>query len=257
LVAACRASDKVYMMAENLNYGREVVAVRELVRRGAFGTPYYAEGGYVADAKELAELTPWRRRWQLGVDGIPYITHNLGPMLQWMPGERIVAVCCAGAGFHHRDPRGDVYEAEATCTMLGRTTNGRQIVIRNDLLSNRPGIGVYNDLQGTDGCYLSPRFPGEPHRIWLRSRSPTPAWENLDAVAGDVLPGAWRNAVADGPAGAYDGLMIADFVDAVREVAPTPLGIDEAMDLTLPGLVSQVSIANGGVWMDVPDSREW
>ena len=132
--------------------------------------------------------------------------------------------------------------------MLGRTSSGHQVVIRNDLLSNRPGIGVYNDLQGTDGCYLSPRFPGEPHRIWLTSRSTTPTWENLDDIAGDVLPEPWRNAVADGPAGAHDGLMIADFVDAVREVAPTPLGIDEAMDLTLPGLVSQASIANGGAW---------
>jgi hypothetical protein len=29
------------------------------------------------------------------------------------------------------------------------------------------------------------------------------------------------------------------------------------MDMTLPGLISQASIAAGGVWMEVPDSREW
>jgi hypothetical protein len=29
------------------------------------------------------------------------------------------------------------------------------------------------------------------------------------------------------------------------------------MDMTLPGLISQASIANGGAWMDVPDSRAW
>jgi len=35
------------------------------------------------------------------------------------------------------------------------------------------------------------------------------------------------------------------------------VGVHEALDLTLPGLVSQLSIAAGGVWLDVPDSRGW
>ena len=30
-----------------------------------------------------------------------------------------------------------------------------------------------------------------------------------------------------------------------------------AMDMTLPGLVSQQSIAQNGQWLDVPDSRSW
>jgi predicted dehydrogenase len=269
LVAACRDSEAIYMLAENMNYAREVVAVRELVKRGAFGTPYYCEGGYVGDAKDLARLTPWRRRWQLGINGIPYITHNLGPMLQWMPGERVEAVCCAGAGFQYDDPEGRPYEAEATCTMLGRTTSGRQVVIRSDFLSNRPPIGVYNDLQGTDGSYASARSPHdpgrgwsqqgppEPHRIWLKSRSATPVWEDLDAIAGDVLPHAWTTRAPDGPSGAYDSLLLDDFVRAIREEIPVPIGIHEAMDMTVPGLASQQSIANGGEWIDVPDSRTW
>jgi hypothetical protein len=223
----------------------------------------------VGDAKELALLTPWRRRWQLGINGIPCITHNLGPMLQWMPGERVESVCCTGAGFHYTDPDGVPYEAEATCTMLGRTTSGRQVVIRNDFLSNRPPVGVYNDLQGTDGSYASPRSPDDPgrgwaeqdphefHRIWLKSRSATPKWEDLDRIAGDVLPEAWKTREPDGPSGTYDSLMLEDFLSAIRGETPVPIGIHEALDMTLPGLASQHSIANGGEWTDVPDSRSW
>jgi len=33
--------------------------------------------------------------------------------------------------------------------------------------------------------------------------------------------------------------------------------IHSAMDLTLPGIVSEQSINNGSVYMDVPDSRAW
>jgi hypothetical protein len=29
------------------------------------------------------------------------------------------------------------------------------------------------------------------------------------------------------------------------------------MDMTMPGLISQQSIAEGGRWIDVPDSRAW
>ena len=35
------------------------------------------------------------------------------------------------------------------------------------------------------------------------------------------------------------------------------LGIVAAMDMTLPGLVSQESIEQGGAWLEMPDSRAW
>jgi hypothetical protein len=47
---------------------------------------------------------------------------------------------------------------------------------------------------------------------------------------------------------------IADMLQGKR---PNTLGIHEAMDMTLPGLISQQSIAEGGKWLEVPDSRDW
>jgi hypothetical protein len=57
--------------------------------------------------------------------------------------------------------------------------------------------------------------------------------------------------------GGGDYFEIVDFVNAVTGKAPCPIGIHEAMDMTLPGLVSQQSIAQGGAWLTVPDSRQW
>ena len=48
-----------------------------------------------------------------------------------------------------------------------------------------------------------------------------------------------------------------DFVEALRVGTEPALGIDAAMDMTLPGLVSQDSIGQGGAWLEVPDSRDW
>ena len=47
LVQAAKASPAVYMMAENYTYSRQNVLVRELVRLGLFGTPYFAEAEYI------------------------------------------------------------------------------------------------------------------------------------------------------------------------------------------------------------------
>ena len=35
------------------------------------------------------------------------------------------------------------------------------------------------------------------------------------------------------------------------------IDVYQAMDMTLPGLVSQQSILEGGRWVDVPDPRDW
>ena len=48
-----------------------------------------------------------------------------------------------------------------------------------------------------------------------------------------------------------------DFVNAIRGIAPAPVGIHEAMDMTLPALISQQSINEGSRWIEVPDSRQW
>ena len=57
--------------------------------------------------------------------------------------------------------------------------------------------------------------------------------------------------------GGGDYFEVLDFVNAALGKAPCPIGIHEAMDMTLPGLVSQQSILDGSRWLGVPDSREW
>jgi hypothetical protein len=141
--------------------------------------------------------------------------------------------------------------------MLGRTSGGGQVVIRSDFLSNRPNAGVYNALQGTNGSYASPRRAGEAHLIWLTSQDSTRQWIDLHELDEPYLPDGWRSAIASHSPWGCDHFMVQDFVNAVLGTAPTPLGIHASMDLTLPGLVSQASIARDGAWLDVPDSRTW
>jgi len=260
LVAACRDSSAVYMMAENYIYTRHCVLVTELVRRGLFGDVYYAEGEYLHELKELNERTRWRRRWQTGIDGITYGTHSLGPILKWMPGDRVVRVSCEGSGHHYKDPRGDDYSQD-TSVMLCKTARGALIKIRVDMLSDRPHAMTVLQLQGTDGVYESSRGgPGECDRIWLRALGDEIRWHDVASLADDYMPEMWRNPPPEALKAGHGGgdyFEVLDFVKAITGAAPCPIGIHEAMDMTLPGLVSQQSIAQDGAWLRVPDSRQW
>jgi predicted dehydrogenase/RimJ/RimL family protein N-acetyltransferase len=260
LVLAARRSQAIYMIAENYTYTRNNVLIRELVRRGLFGLVYYAEGEYLHELKQLNEQTPWRRTWQTGVDGITYGTHSLGPILQWMAGDRVERVCCEGSGHHYLDPRGEPYHQD-TSVMLCKTRRGALVKIRVDMVSDRPHAMSNYQLQGTDGCYESSRGgPVDADKIWLRQFGGAVEWHALDAVAPQHLPDEWLNpppeALASGHWGG-DYYEVRDFLRAIRGEAAAPIGIHEAMDMTLPGLISQQSIARRGAWMPVPDSRNW
>jgi len=145
--------------------------------------------------------------------------------------------------------------------MLCRMTRGGLAKIRVDLISSRPHAMNAHQIQGTDGCYESARAPGDRNRIWLRDRCGDEGdWMDLEDLADEFLPEYWREGEAmarQAGHGGGDYYEVLDFVAAIRGERPCPIGIHEAMDMTLPGLVSQQSILKGGRWIEVPDSRQW
>ena len=166
---------------------------------------HYAEGAYIHELKALNEQTPWRRRWQTGVNGCTYPTHSLGPILQWFEGERVTAVCAMGTGHHYMDPRENSYEMEDSVTMMCRLTGGALVSIRVDMLSDRPHNMGHHVLQGTDGSFESADgFRGVP-KVWLRSRSEQPQWEPLEDLEEEFLPDFWRTPPAEALAAGHGG----------------------------------------------------
>jgi predicted dehydrogenase len=258
LAQAVRSSGRQYMMAENYCYMKPNVLVRELARQGMFGELYFAEGEYIHELKELNERTRWRRRWQTGRNGNTYPTHSLGPLLQWFE-DRVISVSCVGSGHHYRDPRGDLYENEDTTFMACRLARGGLVNIRLDMLSNRPHNMTYYSLQGTKGCYEAPRGFGDAPKIWLADRSRGPnEWRSLWDFEAEFMPALWRNPPAEARRAGHGGgdyFEVAEFIHAIRTASPPPIDLFLALDMTVPGLVSQESIARGGIPLPVPDFR--
>ncbi len=149
---------------------------------------------------------------------------------------------------------------EDSVTMMCRLASGGLIQIRLDMLSNRPHLMTHYALQGTEGAYESGDGFQGVSRVWLRSRHAKPTWEPLADLEEEFLPEFWKNPPAEALAAGHGGgdyWEVEDFVRAIERDTMPPIGIDEAMDLTLPGLVSQESISSGSSWVAVPDSRNW
>lgn len=260
LVEAAKRSKAIYMMAENYCYMRPNVLVKEIARAGLFGELYFGEGEYTHELKGLNEITKWRRKWQTGIDGNTYPTHSLGPVYQWFGNRRVAQVCCFGSGHHYRDPRGDRYELEDAVFTACRLENDGLVNLRLDMLSDRPHNMAYYSLQGTKGCYEAPRGFGDKPKIWLKDRHAENEWHDLEELAEEFLPEEWLHPPVEALKAGHGGgdyMEVIDFVRAILDQSKPPIGLHEALDMTLPGLVSQESIKQGSVWLDVPDSREW
>lgn len=267
LLDAVKASGKTYMMAENYCYMRDTVLVREMARKGLFGDVYFGEGEYLHEIRNLhhnRDNSPtWRYYWQVGVNGSTYPTHSLGPVMQWFhavdPGERIESVVCLGTG-RHTHPE---HPQDDTSLLLCKLKSGKLIKVRVDMLSNRPHHMTYYALQGTRGVFEASRDAGQRGHVWIGENRPEAAgehrsWQPLSAFD-EYLPEHWKNppeAATRAGHGGGDYFVVRDFLEAVENGTPPPIDIYTALEWTAAGLCSQLSIANNGVPITVPNFRD-
>jgi hypothetical protein len=145
--------------------------------------------------------------------------------------------------------------------LLCKTATGKLMRVRLDMLSKRPHAMTNYALQGTKGAFEGARRPGERSWVWVEDRCSDPnTWVPLADFEAEFLPETWRNppeAALQAGHGGGDYFEVVDFVDALQGRKAPTVDIDYAMDMTLPGLVSQESIRQGGAWLPVPDSRTW
>jgi predicted dehydrogenase len=265
LLDAVKSSGKAYMLAENYCYFEENILIRELARQGAFGELYFAEGEYVHEVRFLhhnPDGSPsWRAHWQVGMPGNTYITHELGPPMQWFkaqdPKERIESVVCMGSGVH-TDPE---HPHDDTSITLIKLASGKLIKVRLDMMSNTPGM-VFYSLQGTTGTYESERS-GTPARIWTGDGKghtfddPHRPWSSLNDYR-DRLSSDWKNHIAnakDSGHGGGDYHTARLFAETCLSGENPDIDIYDSLEWTAAGLCSQTSIANGGVPIRVPNFK--
>lgn len=262
LLAAAESSHASYSFAENYCFFPENILVKALVAEGLFGALTFGEGDYVHDVRTMHHFPDgsptWRAYWQMGARGNTYITHEIGPVMQWMTladqHDRISTVSCFGTG-PVSNP--DLPQDDTTITLC-QLESGRLIKARLDMASSRPEM-ICTSLQGTQGVYESSRGAMTSPRVWFGEGSPgehrewkslDDYWEILDSEAREEIEAAKSSGHGGG-----DYLTGRAWARSLATGYPFEIGIHEALEWTAAGLCSQISIMSGGVPIQVPDFR--
>ncbi len=252
---------KTYMMAENYMYMPNVQLVKELVKQGMFGECYYAEGAYLHNLNGLFTYpngkTSWRSFWQCGKRGAFYPTHSLGPVMQWFPGDHITEISTFSPGVYN--PYG--LKQDSGTTTMCRLESGKLVQLRVDCVSPRPHNMTHYHLQGTKGAYQSAQGLGDQDKIsFVSEQNPDSCmtWQALSDYH-DHLPERYRNATAEQTGAGHGGgdfFLVEDFVNAIVTGEAPIVDVYTACEWTAVGLLSELSVVNGGRTMIMPKFRK-
>jgi predicted dehydrogenase len=271
LVRAVEQTGGFYMMAENVCYYRDLLAVLNMVRKGVFGELTYGECGYVHDCRYL-DFTPeggltWRGEQTRDEVGNRYPTHSLGPMARFMDingADRFISLVSmssralgpqhyAAQKFGADSPAAKMhYKRGDTNTTLIRTAKGAVIDLRYDTGSNRPHhMTTYHNLQGEKASFQS--WPGE---VWIEGRSKESVWEPFSQYVAEYDHPWWKESgdeAAKSGHGGADYFVMKDFFESLRAKRPSPIDVYDAVVWSAIMPLSAESVTRGSVSIAFPD----
>lgn len=253
LVTVVRETGLKYMFAENMCYFAYCQSYGEMIRRGDVGEVVYIEGEYVHNCESLmTEVGPdgeTRLTWRTKLPPIQYCTHELGPILQWLPGERIVSAVGLHSGNRRRPDLG-VIDLEVA---LFRTTNGALIKLLCTFSVAKEPAHHWFTIYGTQGHLEGPRWGGE-HYLQTPSLPYNTGHAKLALAVNH--PGAPAEATVGGH-GTSEYYMCNDFVRSILDDTTPAIDVYAGLDMTLPGICAHLSADQGGTAIPVPDPREF
>jgi predicted dehydrogenase len=250
IVMAAKESGRTYMMAENWPYEPSVLKAKSLYDSGNIGTLFYGEAEYIHHTESLWFSADGEPTWRHTLAPLLYPTHGLGPYLH-MTGDRFTEVTAHSVS-------GDIApgtEPGRSWLELAVLRSERGILFKllNSFCNAHPG-GHYLSLYGDKGSFESGR--GKKARsqafAWSLGDEPREMAEEMHEYP--PLPDYAQNMGSHaGPA----VQIIDDFVSAILEGRPAPIGPELAVNMTLPGIAAvesiqknrTVSVANPADWL--------
>lgn len=270
IVNASEAARRHCLIMENCCYDDSETMVLNMVRAGLLGELVHGECAYNHDLRgilfENKDEGLWRRRHHTLRDSNLYPTHGLGPMAMYMDinrGDRfdhIVSMSSSHLGLEayrkERVPEGDpkwkeVYKTGDYNTSIIKTAQGRTIMLQHNVSTPRPYDRI-NLIQGTKGI-----FRDYPPRIFIDGQEGGHNWTTLDKYKEKYESTLWKKqgevARKLGGHGGMDYLMCYRLVQCLREGLEPDIDVYDAAAWSVPGPLSQISVARGSVPVKFPD----
>ena len=274
LVETSERTRRHCLMLENCCYDYWETLVKRMVNAGLLGELTHAECAYVHDLRAMLledrSEGLWRRRAHIERDGNLYPTHGLGPVAQILGigaddrFDYLVSMSSREIGLSaYRDatlPVGDpkrqeIYRCGDMNSSLIRTVQGRTILIQHDSHTPRPYDRGFL-IGGTKGL-----FRDYPPRLYLDGVGTHEAWLPIEEYKAQWEDPLWTNlgelARNRGGHGGMDVIMIYRLLQTFHEGLPPDIDVYDAVEWSIPGPLSELSVASRSRPVDFPNFRRY
>jgi predicted dehydrogenase len=268
LVRVSQETGVPFMLLENCCYGREEMAILNMVKQDMFGELIHCQCGYEHDLRSEITRGTENRHYRLNNftyrNADLYPTHGVGPMAKLLninKGNRflsLVSMSSKARGLHdyavnqlgaeHSQFGTEFAQGDITTTMI-KCARGETMLLTHDCSLPRPYSRAQR-VQGTRGIWMEDKnalhfddFEGER---WA------PMEEYLESHDHPV----WKDFVNDGVRGGHGGmdyLVQRSFIEAIQAGRQTPIDVYDSVAWMAITALSEDSIACGSAPVAFPD----
>jgi predicted dehydrogenase len=249
LVEAVEETGRLYSLAENYIYFRDVLEMQHIFADGQLGKFAYGQGQYVQDIRRMMARKPdGSIHWRAWLPPFYYGSHALAPVLQ-ITGTRPISVIGQAVG--GKMPR--CANPIDFATFLVQVQGGGSIEALVSFSASHEPLHAWYSIYGTQG-------QTEGDRLRVQHLTDLYVYREGDARAEFTeryrSPYRLRLPGAKAGQGEGDHLMVQNFVQALDGKAELDVDIYRACDFTAPGILAYRSSVEGGRLLPVPDLRE-
>ena len=258
LLASVRDAGIEYMIAENVCYFPNIESMKTIVDSGRVGEVYYAEGEYVHDCRGLfvdrddglGGGVDGKVTWRVGLPPIHYCTHEIGPLLM-ITGDPITEAVALDTGSRIAHGYGAIDMESA----LFRTKSGAVVKLLCGFAVAREPAHHFLSLYGTLGSVETDRY--RPNEFLKAYFEEDPGSESLTDIAVTNRHDDELLRVLPGGHGTSEYYMVAEFIrriagDVSNDTGRRFLGVEDALNMSLPGLYAHLSAQQNGDRLSVP-----
>ena len=266
------------MILENCCFGREELAVLNMIRAGLFGEIIHCEGGYRHDLRGLAEKIHegyQRSLHHMKRNADLYPTHEIGPIAKYLNinrGNRFLTLTSTASRSRGLDLRAAKTYGEHSPVWQGhvlgdvvttviKCTGGETVTIVHDTSLPRP-YTRNNIVQGTGGIWMeinrSVYFDLENHTAQDESTEiAVHEWLDAEPYLQKYQHSMWDRFLNEGTAGGGHGgmdyLVLRAFIYGVQSRTGLPIDAYDSATWMAVTCLSEESIAKGSMPVYFPD----
>ena len=231
-----------YMSAENCCFLEFVQTFKKLYEDGTLGDIFYAEADYLHDCRNLMQDGNGNLTWRAHYDAINYITHDVGTLL-YILNDEVESVSAFTP-----DVKVTPKEYTGSSNQIGifKTKKGTIIKMVAGFAINLEATHNFA-MYGTKGSIERNR-----NENWVDA-------DNYLTIEGDVKTGKHTKTVLAndkesrfGCHGGADRKMVGAFVDCIINDTKSPIDVDLAINMALPGIYAAMSAKQGGIPLKIP-----